>query len=190
MVASSGGLVKLQTPLASLVILMVPPVAAWGVAIQSPVSVTSEAWGARTRNVTLRSAWISGDASVSCAPLPAPRPAAAGGAWAAPNRVRPYSSPTSAIVKRIFPRIFAFIRALLRQRHVAGDGRLGGLAVQMDPRGHHQRRQVQHAAYDQRLDQTKVNGEHQRPHRSQHARSCVQGPGPAHRRRMPLLQAL
>src|ERR1035438_6473772 len=122
MVASSGGLVKLQTPLASLVILMVPPVAAWGVAIQSPVSVTSEAWGARTRNVTLRSAWISGDASVSCAPLPAPRPAAAGGAWAAPNRVRPYSSPTSAIVKRIFPRIFAFLRALLRQRHVAGDG--------------------------------------------------------------------
>ena len=76
-VGSSGSLVALQTPLASLVIGMTPPVADAGVASQSPVRVTVVACGARTRKVTVRSACTSGETSVSCAPRP-PRPAAGG----------------------------------------------------------------------------------------------------------------
>src|SRR5262245_14839179 len=53
---SSGPTVMLHTPASSLVIFSAP------LACQSAVRVTSVAFGARTRKVTLRSEWASGEA--------------------------------------------------------------------------------------------------------------------------------
>src|SRR5689334_7535800 len=53
---SSGPTVMLHTPASSLVIFSAPP------ACQSAVRVTSVAFGARTRKVTVRSGWTSGEA--------------------------------------------------------------------------------------------------------------------------------
>src|SRR4030095_11117988 len=61
MLGSSGPSVTLQSPVSSLVNL---GVAAPG-SSQSPVSVTSDALGARMRKVTLRSGWTSGDTTVA-----------------------------------------------------------------------------------------------------------------------------
>src|SRR3954469_4726895 len=55
---SSGPTVTLHTPASSLVIFSAPP------ACQSAVRVTSVAFGARTRKVTLRSGWTSGETGV------------------------------------------------------------------------------------------------------------------------------
>src|SRR5262245_6763626 len=52
---SSGPTVMLHTPASSLVIFSTP------LACQSAVRVTSVAFGARTRKVTLRSGWTSGE---------------------------------------------------------------------------------------------------------------------------------
>src|SRR5688572_11597984 len=53
---SSGPTVMLHTPASSRVIFSAPP------ACQSGVRVTSVAFGARTRKVTVRSGWTSGEA--------------------------------------------------------------------------------------------------------------------------------
>src|SRR5215467_2681145 len=55
---SSGPTVMRHTPVSSRVIFSAPP------ACQSAVRVTSLAFGARTRKVTLRSGWTSGEAGV------------------------------------------------------------------------------------------------------------------------------
>src|SRR3954471_22735740 len=55
---SSGPTVMLHTPASSRVIFSAPP------ACQSAVRVTSVAFGARTRKVTVRSGWTSGEAGV------------------------------------------------------------------------------------------------------------------------------
>src|SRR5262245_56743897 len=55
---SSGPTVMLHTPASSRVIFWTPP------ACQSAVRVTSVAFGARTRKVTVRSGWTSGEAGV------------------------------------------------------------------------------------------------------------------------------
>jgi hypothetical protein len=54
MSGANGPTVMLQTPLSSLVIGFVP-------SGHSPETVTSVAFGARTRNLTVWSAWISGE---------------------------------------------------------------------------------------------------------------------------------
>src|SRR6476469_7322451 len=57
---SSGPTVMLHTPASSRVIFWTPP------ACQSAVRVTSVAFGARTRKVTVRSGWTSGEAGLLC----------------------------------------------------------------------------------------------------------------------------